>query len=415
MLTVLYISCIEEGDDSRTSALLGALADRGYRVMAVCKNPGRDSRITYYPVGEIAHHFWPESTLGSLIFIILARLFWGLKVIRHIVAHRADVILCQEPDCWCYAIVWKLFRRPVRVVMDMQEVYEERLLAFPKRAQPALRIAFRQISSWLSMRTDHIIHVSAERAELHSYLSAKCSLVRLFPQPRRVSQRSKMCERRDQNVEGRFVLLHLGALRPSYAAEELLQAVHLAARARPDVLLIVLGGADGATAHSPMLSACVKANIVRVVRRVSPAEIDPYLRCSDVGISLVLPIDLGHIYAQPRKLFEYMDAGLPVIGADVPTIRRVIADHACGLVVDPRRPEDIARAILDLAGYQERAARFGQNGKDAVLEHFVWHNEERKFLSIFDAFSRSDVARAASPLAQTKKASVAANHTQSIS
>jgi glycosyltransferase involved in cell wall biosynthesis len=82
-------------------------------------------------------------------------------------------------------------------------------------------------------------------------------------------------------------------------------------------------------------------------------------------------------------LFEYMAAGLAVVGSDFPEIRRVIVDNGIGLLCDPESPADIARAVNEVLGDRGRRAEMSANARRAA-ERFSWERERPKLLELFD-------------------------------
>jgi glycosyltransferase involved in cell wall biosynthesis len=85
-----------------------------------------------------------------------------------------------------------------------------------------------------------------------------------------------------------------------------------------------------------------------------------------------------------NKLFEYMEAGLPLICTDYTLWRDIVGRYDCGVCVSPGSVEEIRAAIEYLVSDRARAFRMGQNGRRAVLEEFNWASEERKYLAVFD-------------------------------
>jgi len=60
-------------------------------------------------------------------------------------------------------------------------------------------------------------------------------------------------------------------------------------------------------------------------------------RYCDLGLCMIEPISLSYYYALPNKLIEYVQAGLPVVGSDLPEIRRIMDEYAIGWVVDEHK------------------------------------------------------------------------------
>lgn len=69
-----------------------------------------------------------------------------------------------------------------------------------------------------------------------------------------------------------------------------------------------------------------------------------------LGLSLEEELGLNYRYALPNKLFDYVQARVPVLVADLPEMRRVIEDHGVGevLTVAERNPEALAQRILNI-------------------------------------------------------------------
>ncbi|MFM6946858.1 MAG: glycosyltransferase [Flavobacteriales bacterium] len=100
------------------------------------------------------------------------------------------------------------------------------------------------------------------------------------------------------------------------------------------------------------------------------------------GIVTFLPLP-NHVNAQPNKIFEYMSAGLPVIGSHFPLWRALIEDKHCGICVDPTNSAEIASAIQYLVANPEDAKRMGANGKKMVQSTFNWSAEEKKLQAFY--------------------------------
>ena len=100
------------------------------------------------------------------------------------------------------------------------------------------------------------------------------------------------------------------------------------------------------------------------------------------GLVTFLPLP-NHIDAQPNKMFEYMSAGVPVIGSNFPLWKQIIEGNHCGLCVDPLDSKAIAEAIDYLVNHPEEAEQMGRNGQKAVQEKYNWVIEERKLLELY--------------------------------
>jgi glycosyltransferase involved in cell wall biosynthesis len=105
------------------------------------------------------------------------------------------------------------------------------------------------------------------------------------------------------------------------------------------------------------------------------------------GLVTFLPLP-NHVDAQPNKMFEYMSAGVPVIGSHFFLWKQIIEGNQCGLCVDPLDPRAIANAIDYLVTHPEEAEQMGRNGQKAVSEHYNWDIEEQKLLDLYHSLTK---------------------------
>jgi len=85
----------------------------------------------------------------------------------------------------------------------------------------------------------------------------------------------------------------------------------------------------------------------------------------------------------PRKMFEYMACGLPVIASNLRALGQIISDADCGILVEPDNPTAFAEAVQFLLEHPAEARRLGENGRRAVMEKYNWHSEAEKLLDLY--------------------------------
>jgi glycosyltransferase involved in cell wall biosynthesis len=71
---------------------------------------------------------------------------------------------------------------------------------------------------------------------------------------------------------------------------------------------------------------------------------------------------------------EAMERARPVIAASIGGLGELVADGETGVLVTPGEAEPLARAIVEVAGDLDRAARMGETGRRRALAEFL---EER--------------------------------------
>ncbi len=85
------------------------------------------------------------------------------------------------------------------------------------------------------------------------------------------------------------------------------------------------------------------------------------------------------------KIFESMEAGLPLICSDVPVYRKIWEEYKFGILVDPTNSDQIAEAINYLTQNKEEAYKMGQEGRRAVIEKFNFDVVSKEYVEIINS------------------------------
>ena len=125
--------------------------------------------------------------------------------------------------------------------------------------------------------------------------------------------------------------------------------------------------------------------------RIPWAELNDFYSKSLIGMVIMdYKLNLGYkrgTYAV-NKIFEYMEAGLPIICTDYDLWKEIIDKYDCGICVEPNNTKQIEEAIQFLISNKEKAYQMGQNGRKAVLLEYNWSTQEKEYLRIFKKYDK---------------------------
>jgi glycosyltransferase involved in cell wall biosynthesis len=122
-----------------------------------------------------------------------------------------------------------------------------------------------------------------------------------------------------------------------------------------------------------------------------------YLRMSDgyelsrncaVGFSFVSP-NINVRDSLPRKLYEYMAIGLPVVSSNFPTYENLVNTIDAGICVNSQNPREMADKTWELLNQPEQLDRFAQNGIHAATTTYNWEKEEKALLDIYEQLAHA--------------------------
>jgi glycosyltransferase involved in cell wall biosynthesis len=87
---------------------------------------------------------------------------------------------------------------------------------------------------------------------------------------------------------------------------------------------------------------------------------------ADVGIVTYPFHGLNNVYCAPNKVFEYAQAGVPIVATDQPPLRRLVEGYSIGELVGERQdPGELAaviqKVVENMAEYTKALPRFLQD------------------------------------------------------
>lgn len=191
-------------------------------------------------------------------------------------------------------------------------------------------------------------------------------------------------EPRKKLSDGRPVALYQGAYAPDRGLEEV-----IASAAYQDRVVIALRGFGEREAALRQMEG---AERVLFLPPVPSSDVVSAAAEADIGLIPFLPTCLNHYLSTPNKLFEYMLAGLPMAGSDIPELQKFFGELEIGVLFDPHSPRDIARALVELAASEDLGA-MGTRARKACQERYHWGVEGRKLLALYEGLPSRPLSR----------------------
>lgn len=90
----------------------------------------------------------------------------------------------------------------------------------------------------------------------------------------------------------------------------------------------------------------------------------------------------------PRKIFEFMALGMPMVLADLPSTKPFIRNGIDAVAVTPDDCNAFADAISRLLSDSSLRRQMGQEGRKAIEREYNWEQESRKLLSLYSELLR---------------------------
>lgn len=123
----------------------------------------------------------------------------------------------------------------------------------------------------------------------------------------------------------------------------------------------------------------------KLIGQISHDKLFDVIRQTDIGYVTYSMKGLNNILCAPNKVFEYAQAGLPMVTTCQPTIKNMFSKYPVGELVGCDRnqvkPEQVADAIQLIAKNIERY----KGNIPAFLADYRWENESKKLIAAVEA------------------------------
>jgi glycosyltransferase involved in cell wall biosynthesis len=121
---------------------------------------------------------------------------------------------------------------------------------------------------------------------------------------------------------------------------------------------------------------------IKFFGRIPIEELWKYTAKANLGISLEEDLGLNYRYALPNKLFDYIQARIPVVVSDLPEMAAIVNEYGVGEVLSDRTPQQLANTITNLLDTTNTS-----KDKKAKIElaarELSWEREEEKLITLF--------------------------------
>lgn len=320
------------------------------------------------------------SNFAALWSVLTMRHTFTLRALDMAVAAKADVYHSHDLnnlELACTAAA----ANGARVVYDSHELFTE----IGNRWIKLRRRAWMQLERRLIKKVDLVVTVNEFiAAELSSRYGVPAPLVVMnCPDPPPDFDPSTpydLLRERLGLAPGRKIVLYQGWMSEGRGLENLVRCAPMLAG---DAAVVFIGYGDYQQVLERMGSAEAPGRVY-FLPAVSHRDLLPYCASADVGLIPYQAVDLNNYYSSPNKLFDYIQAGLPIVASDFPFLRKVIATDDLGVVADLSTPESYARAINQVLTLPDSGEQIKANMR-RVASRYTWQSQVRALVVAYEA------------------------------
>jgi glycosyltransferase involved in cell wall biosynthesis len=372
--------------DPRVFRAVRVALDEGWEVdVLATKRPGErasevvdGARVTRLPIAHRRAAGALHVVAEYLGFTLMAAARASLLAVRR---RYSAVHIHNPPDFLIFAAtIPKLLG--AKVIFDVHDLSDD-IFAMRFGARPGARLfdrALRLIESAATRFADFVITVHEPyRREL---AARGVSLEKTTVVMNTVDERLLPSGHRADSGDGGFRVVYHGTVTPPYGVRLVVEAVAKLARDVPDVRLDIYGDGDAVPKIEALANELGVADRVRLSRRYLPqAEVLERIQQASVGVIPNLRVRFNRM-ALSTKLFEYVALGIPVVSADLSSIREHFADSE--VLFFSAGDADALRSALFETWRDPEAATARSRGALRRYENYRWPAQARRYAELLE-------------------------------
>jgi len=181
-------------------------------------------------------------------------------------------------------------------------------------------------------------------------------------------------------AEGKRILILQGSgINIERGAEEAVEAMLYVENA----ILLIIGEGDVMDQLKKSADQMDLSGKILFINKMPYAKLLEYTSLGDVGLTLDKDTNLNYRYSLPNKLFDYIQARVPVLASKLVEVEKIIRNYKIGELIDSHEPKHIAEKLNFMLDSEDKRREWKKNLEQAA-EELCWENEEGKLIEIFE-------------------------------
>jgi glycosyltransferase involved in cell wall biosynthesis len=323
----------------------------------------------------IPHPALPFRTVRLGVAVHKGFLFYALfnfQLFFYLLFRELDVIVSNDLDTLPACRMAALFRRKV-LVYDTHELFTEVPELINRKLVRSIWLGLEKVFL-PGVRSCYTVNPSLA-AYYHEKYGVPMKVIRNLPFLK-IPIREEI--RPFPGSAGKKIILYQGSVNLGRGLELVIDAMAFL----PESVLLIIGTGDVLEQLKALERNRQLEKRVLFAGRVPPTELYPITLQASVGLSVEEPAGLNYYFASPNKLYDYIQARVPVLCSPFPEMQSLVDAWAIGQVLRERSPEALARQLQEMIEDDNLRVQW-QRGLEAAARELCWEKEQVKLFDFF--------------------------------
>lgn len=299
-----------------------------------------------------------------------------IETYKKMKVEKFDIYHCHDLNTLLVGYILAKVKNNKKLIYDSHELYTE-----TSNLGNIEKKIFFCLEKFLIHKVDEIITVCDSIAiELvNRYNIQKPKIIMNCPPKQKIEKRYNLIRELIEIPVNKEVILYQGGYSVNRGLENLIYSMK---KVKKGVLVLMGFG----KIEEDLILLAQKENLEKRVYFIPPVSQEELLFWSssaDIGIIPYQFVGLNNYYSCPNKLFEYINAGLPVCASNFPELKKIVLGHHIGETFNPNDSDDIARAINNMLENKEKLKISAKNSYE-ISNIYNWKEQAKNLKKIYE-------------------------------
>ena len=299
---------------------------------------------------------------------------YNLRLFFYLLKSNIDVFVSNDLDTLpANYLASRIKQKPL--IYDSHEYFTE----VPELiGRPVVKSIWKWLEKRLVPKVDAAYTVCDSIAEVYSDLyKVDFKVVRNLP----VCSQLEKPEHQKKAEDEPKIILYQGALNLGRGVGTAIRAMQYL----EGVELWLAGDGDLTSQLKELVVEMKLESKVKFLGRLPLHQLHEVTRRADLGISLEEDLGLNYRFALPNKLFDYIQAGVPVLVSNLPEMRRIVERYQVGIIAETYQWKAVSELMKSVLFDSEKNEIWKANLKIAAKE-LCWEKEEAILMRVYEQF-----------------------------
>ncbi len=299
----------------------------------------------------------------------------NLRLFVFLLFHKCDLIVANDLDTLLAARMAQKMKKNCELVYDSHEYFT----GVPELVvRPKVQKIWERIEGRIFPKLTKIYTVNQSIADLYEAKYGKKLYVVRNVSPMIGVLEAVQKEEYNLPTDKKMLILQGAGINVDRGAEELVEAMI----SLDNAILVFVGDGDVVPFLKQFVAEKGMMEKVFFLGKRPYHEMLAISRLADIGLSLDKGTNINYQNSLPNKIFDYIQAGTPILASGMKEVRKVIEEYQVGEIIEEVNSLELAKKLQKMLEKDEKLSFYAENCLKAA-QILNWENESKVLEKIY--------------------------------